>query len=371
MAENTAAAIVQSATTTAGEANSPKTRRPVRHVGPLGLLKELFQRFNEDQCSGWAAALSFFSILSFIPLLICGIAAIGFFIHDPHMAAEKAFNALKSILPGSNAGATAQRIIQDAKIEEQAANLMKFSGWGTVVGIISLIWAASRIFVSAAPPMNAAFRAPETRGFLQMQVYALGLLLAAGFLGALSLLPSSGPDIIRNISWFRGLPDPSPWWLDTIFLLLGVAINALMFTVIYRFLPSPAAKVTWREARVGGIVAAVLWEIAKQGFGMYLRSFGGGDSYDKLYGSLGGIVILILWVYYSSMILLLGAEVAELYTDVQADKREKAARREEAKRARLQKLSSHSTDGASSSRFDTARRKKHENVSGGRSETGS
>jgi membrane protein len=327
MADNTAAATVQSETTKGEEAPSSTTTRPLRHIGPLGLLKELYERFNEDQCSGWAAALSFFGILSFIPLLVCGIAAVGFFIHDPHSAAEKVFNALKAILPGENAGATAQRIIQDARIEEQAARFMQFRGWGTVVGIVSLIWTASRIFVNAVPPMNAAFRAQETRGFLMMQVYALALLLAAGFLGLLSFLPSSGPDLMRHIAFFSGLPDPSPWWLDTIFLILSVAISALMYTLIYRFLPSPAAKVTWREAAVGGMIAAVLWELAKQGFALYLRNFGGSGSYDKVYGSLGGIVILILWVYYSSMILLLGAEIAELYVDNQAKKQAAEAKR--------------------------------------------
>jgi membrane protein len=376
MAENTAA-IVQSATTTAGGATIPTTTRPLHHVGPLGMLKELYERFNEDQCSGWAAALSFFGILSFIPLLVCGIAALGFFIHDPHSAAEKVFNVLKSILPGANAGYTAQKIIQDAHIEEQAARLMQFSGWGTVVGVVSLIWAASRIFVSAAPPMNAAFRAKETRSFLMMQVYALGLLLAAGFLALLSFLPSSGPDLLRRISWFSGLPDPSPWWLDTFFLMLSVAINALMFMIIYRFLPSPAARVTWREATVGGVVAAILWEFAKQGFGMYLRSYGGSSAYDKLYGSLGGIIILILWVYYSSMILLLGAEIAELYSDVRAVKQAEEAKRQEAKRKRMENLTPQTmnrTDGKggspSSSRFKTARRKRHEEISGGRGEAG-
>jgi membrane protein len=313
-------------------------RRPLRHVGPLGMLKELYERFNEDQGAGWAAALSFFGILSFIPLLVCGIAAVGFFIQDPHSAAEKVFHALKSILPGENAGATAQRIIRDAHIEEQAAKLMQFSGWGTVIGIGSLVWTASRIFVNAMPPMNAAFRAKETRSLLMMQVYALGLLLAAGFLGLLSFLPSSGPDLMRRIAVFSGLPDPSPWWLDTIFLILGVAISALMYMIIYRFLPSPAAKVTWREAAVGGVVAAVLWELAKQGFGLYLRSFGGSSSYDKLYGSLGGIVILTLWVYYSSMILLLGAQIAELYSDAQATKQAKEANQQAAKRKHRETL---------------------------------
>jgi membrane protein len=112
--------------------------------------------------------------------------------------------------------------------------------------------------------------------------------------------------------------------MDLVFFLLGVAINAVMYMVIYRFLPSPAAKVTWKQAAVGGAVVAVLWELAKQGFAFYLRRFNGAHGYDKVYGSLGGLVILILWIYYSAIILLLGAEIARLYADMQ-ERRQKDA----------------------------------------------
>jgi membrane protein len=306
-------------------AETEKAMRPVTELHPLALAKELYKRYMDDQCPAWAAALSFFALLSVVPLLLCGIAALGLAIHDAHGAAEKVFNVLKAALPGENAGVTAQQIVKDAKIEERAEELMNISGVAGTFGLLSLIWAASRIFVNAMPPMNAAFRAPETRGFLQMQLYSIAMLIGAAFLGVLSLLPSYLPEIMRRIPPFTGLPKPTPAWADWLFLTVAVAINVLLFTLIYRFLPSPAAKVTWRQALVGGMTVAVLWEIAKQGFGLYLRNFGGTDSYDKVYGSLGGFVILILWVYYSSVLLLLGAEIAELYADVRQAKQDMAA----------------------------------------------
>jgi membrane protein len=288
---------------------------PANIYGPFGYLKELFQRFNGDLCPSWAAALSYFAILSLVPMLICGIAALGFLIRDPHEAALQIQKILINLLPGPHAGDMARRIISDANIEKQAADLTQISGVAGIIGILSFVWSASRIFVNAVPPMNAAFRAPETRGFLKMQVYSLGLLFGAGGLFLLSLLPSSGPAILRRISFLSGLPEPAPWWVDIFFFLVGVAINAVMYAVIYRFLPSPAARVTWKQAAVGGFVVAVLWEIAKQGFAFYLRRFNGASGYEKVYGSLGGLVILILWVYYSAALLLLGAEIARLYAD--------------------------------------------------------
>lgn len=292
------------------------THHDVRSLhGPVAFLKELFQRFNGDHCPAWAAALSFFGILSFFPVLICGIALLGLLIQDPDTAARQVERFLVNLLPGAGASSTARSIIAQANIREHAADLMKISGIASLIGIVSLFWTASRIFVNAATPMNAAFRVKETRGFLKMQLYAIGMLFGVGALFLLSFLPTSGPDFLRNIPFFRGLPDPSPWFLDVLFLLLGVAINSVMYAVIYKFLPSPAAGISWKEAFFAGTIVAVLWEIAKQGFAIYLRNFGGSQGYDKVYGSLGGIIILVLWVYYSSMILLLGAEIAKLYSD--------------------------------------------------------
>jgi membrane protein len=285
--------------------------------GAIGYVMELFKRFNADHCPAWAAALSFFSILSFIPLLLCGIAVLGIVIQDPHEAAKQVEGFVATLLPGKGTQAQAQEIIQRARIEERARDLANISGFAGVFGLLSLFWAASRIFVNAATPMNAAFRTQETRGFIKMQLYALGLLIGAGALFVLSLLPSSGVALLRNIPFLSGLPDPSPWWLNVLLFLLGVAINALMFTVIYRFMPSPSALITWKEAGVGGAVTAVLWEAAKQGFAFYLSEFAGDPKEDKMYGALGGLILLVLWVYYSSMILLLGAEICKLYSDAQ------------------------------------------------------
>jgi membrane protein len=288
--------------------------------GAWGYARELYSRFNGDYCPAWAAALSFFSILSFVPILICGIAVLGLLIQDPHVAAQKVQGFVTTLIPGGNASGTAAKIIADAQIEKRAADVMRISGIASVVGIVSLFWAASRIFVNAATPMNAAFRTKESRGFLQMQMYAFGLMIGAGALFLLSLLPASGPALLRQIPFLSNLQDPSPWYMDILFFIVGVAINAAMFTVIYRFLPSPSAKVYWKQAAFAGVIIALLWEAAKQGFARYLENFGGNQGYDKVYGSLGGLIILILWVYYSSMILLLGAEIAKLYQDHQEQK---------------------------------------------------
>jgi membrane protein len=285
--------------------------------------RELFRRFGEDQAPAFAASLSFFGILSLVPVLLIALAALGYMIQDPQEAARELQNIVQQMLPGAQAKQAAATLMRDVQLAQQAEELMRARGVAGVVGLLSLLWAALQIFVNGATSMNAAWSVEETRSWLKQRLVALGLLFGAGALFLFSLLPSSGPDAVRrlNIPWL-GLPERVPWSVDLAFALLAVAINVAMFTLIYRFLPN--ARVTWRQALVGGVFMGVLWELAKQGFSLYLAHFG---NYNKMYGSLGGLMILILWIYYTSMLLLLGAELTKLYKDI----REGRLRREEAK----------------------------------------
>ena len=281
-----------------------------------GYLKELFHRYNADQCGAWAASLSFYSILSIAPVLLCGLAVLGFLIQDPQQAAQRVQQIITSLLPGDEASATAKEIIAQLKVEQSAAALMQSRGTAGIVGVLSLFWSALQIFVNAMIPMNAAFRAPETRGFVQQRLVGLGLLFGAGLLFLLSLLPASGAQVINSlhIPGVGHLPEPLPPLIRVVFFVVGVAINALMFGLIYRYLPSPAARVHWRNTLRAGAIVAVLWEAAKIGFAFYLGKFG---NYNKLYGSLGGLVGLVFWILYTSMILLLGAEITKLIGDAE------------------------------------------------------
>jgi membrane protein len=286
--------------------------------GWFGYLKELFKRFGADHCPAWAAALSFFSILSIAPILLCALAILGFVIQDPAEAQRQVERALAGVLPGAGKSAREQAhvIAEQLKIGEAAKGLRDYSSTAGLIGLLSLVWASMQIFINATTPMNAAFGTEETRGWFKLRGIALFLLVVVGFLFLLALVPSSGAQIINalRLPFIGRLPDPLPPILAFLLSLVGVAINAVMFSVVYRYLPSPSAKIDWKEARFAGVIVAVLWEIAKQAFAFYLRRFGQAG-YNKMYGSLGGLVGGIFWIFYTSMILLLGAEIAKLYSD--------------------------------------------------------
>ena len=290
--------------------------------GPIGYLMELFKRFGADQCPAWAGALSFFSIVSIPFVLLCGLAVLGALI-DPQQATAQIQHLLAGVLPGGGRAAEqqAKQIIDQLNVEQSIHTLHAQRGVAGIIGVASLFWSSLQIFLNAMPPMNAAFRAKETRGFLQLRMYAAGLLLGSGVIFLVSLLPAAGVQVINSLHIFNlQLPVPPPFIVSALLFVIAIGINSLMFAIIYRYLPSPAARIDWREAWFAGIIVAVLWEVAKQLFALYLNRMGSAG-YNKVYGSLGGAVALVFWIYYTSMILLLGAEIAKLYSDVREAKR--------------------------------------------------
>lgn len=301
----------------AARAESPPTTAGQERVtgGWLALATELYRRFNEDEGFMRAAALAFWGILSLVPLLLFALAALGFVIRDPQQAAEYVQQFIRQLLPGKQATSAAQQVIAQTHIIDSAQSLIHARWWAVAFGLLSLLWTGIGLFVNASKPMNAAWDVKETRNFVKLRLVCLGVFAGAGVLFLLSLLLSSGPDVIRglHIPWL-GLSEHISFGIDLLFELLAVALNIGMFVLIYRFLPN--APVTWKAALFGGAIIGILWELFKKGFAVYLANFG---NFNKLYGTLGGIALLVTWVYYSCVVLLIGATLAKMYQEHKAE----------------------------------------------------
>src|SRR5260370_18758181 len=113
-----------------------------------------------------------------------------------------------SLLPGSGAQETARQVLGQANVEKSVTTLIRTRGIAGAMGLLSLIWASLQIFTNAAPALNAAFEVEENRAWIKLRLLALGLLLGAGALFLLSLLPTSGPHLIRNLHLPRLGPPP-------------------------------------------------------------------------------------------------------------------------------------------------------------------
>ena len=278
-------------------------------TGFAALAKEFYARFNADECMTRAYALAFILVLSMVPLLLFALAITGFVIQSPQQAADYTRQLISGLLPGQQAGQAVNDFIAQAHIAESAQTLMDGKGWALAGGIVSLLWAAIGLFVSASDPMNRAWEVTETHSFVKLRLVALGVFAAAFAFFALSLVVTSGA---HGALASLGIPDSLPlggaFLLDVFFFALAALINGGMFTLIYKFLPN--AAVSWKSAAFGGLIVGVLMEIFKQGFALYLARFA---NFNKVYGTFGGIFLLVTWISYSCILLLAGAIVCKMY----------------------------------------------------------
>ncbi len=277
--------------------------------GIKALAKELYARFNAEECMTRAYALAFILVLSLVPLLLFALAITGFVIHSPDEAADMTRRLLSGLLPGQQAGQAVNDFIAQAHIAQSAQTLINGKGWALAGGVISLLWAAIGLFVSASDPMNKAWDVTETRSFVKLRLTALGVFAAAFGFFALSLFVTSGAHgALSRLGVPDSLPMGGAFLLDLFFFALAALVNGGMFTLIYKFLPN--ASVSWRSAASGGLIVGALLEIFKQGFALYLTHFA---DFNKLYGTFGGIFLLVTWISYSCVLLLAGAIMCRMY----------------------------------------------------------
>jgi len=278
---------------------------------------DVFERFGRDNGGIMAGGLAFFLVLAFIPLLLVGLWALGLvFAHRPDEALQKIVGLLSTqILPGA-AGNEVQHLMWRAGIaaDEKAQHagptllhILQGHGVAGVVALLGVVWASMQIFINGSTAVNAAWQAQEKRNWFQLRGVALALLVGVGVLLVLSLVATAASTAISNSSYAKEVPFSGALIAGAI-ELLAVVVSAGMYAVTYKFLPSPSANVSWKSAVIGGVVAAVAFEVVKKGLSVYLLK-----PNKSLYGELGNLIAFVLWVYYSMMILLLGAEVSAVY----------------------------------------------------------
>lgn len=288
----------------------------LRRIVWIDFTLNVFQRFGKDNGGLLAAGLAFFLVLGFVPLLLVGLWVLGhIYAHKPGEAVQQIQNLISSqILPGS-ASNEVNRLMFRAGITasegghapgQTLLTLLHKGGIAGLFGVLSLVWAAVQIFINGSVAMNAAWETSENRGWIRLRLTALALLLGAGVLVVLSLAATAFSTHIAASPLAHVVPFEGRL-LSYLLEIAAVVASAVMYAVIYRYLP--AARITWRAAFVGAIVAAIAWEIVKKGLAVYLL-----HPNKSLYGELAGLIILVLLVYYSMMILLIGAEVCAEFT---------------------------------------------------------
>ncbi len=266
--------------------------------GAWATLKRTAREFREDNLADWAAALTYYGLLSLFPALIAMVSLLGLF-GDPKTTTESLTEIITSIGPESAAETFEGPI--DSIVSNRSA-----AGFAFVFGLLVALWAASAYIGAFMRASNVIYETPEGRPFwklrpLQMAV-TLVMIVAMALL-ALGLV-LTGP-VVEAVAGPVGLSGTAVDVWNVAKWPAMVAIFVLMVDLLYY--ASPNVKLRgFRWVTPGCLVAMVVWAIASAAFALYVANFG---SYDKTYGTLGGLVALLVWFWISNLAILFGHQL--------------------------------------------------------------
>ncbi|HWX31785.1 MAG TPA: YihY/virulence factor BrkB family protein [Steroidobacteraceae bacterium] len=275
--------------------------------GVWELLKDTVVSFIDDDALSRGAAISFYTVTSIAPLLLIVIAIAGL-----AFGREAAQNAIIGQLSGLMGDQTAQ-VLQAAVASASG----KSSGIvATIIGVLTLMATASGVFGEMQSALNTIWKAKAegatvTR-LIRARATSLGLVAALGFLLMVSLAMSAA------LTAFGGQINailPFGKLILSVFnFIVSLALISVLFAAIYKILPD--RRLEWRDVIVGALATAVLFTVGKSLIGWYI----GSSAVASSYGAAGALIILLLWVYYSAEIFLLGAEFTKVYANKHGSK---------------------------------------------------
>jgi membrane protein len=258
------------------------------------ILTNFWARLDRDHVSIMAAGIAFYALLSIFPGMSALISIYGL-VADP-ATIETQLNSLSGVLPQE-----ALKLLSDQLHTLVAAPRDKL-GLGLLVSLLIALWSATSGTGSLMQALTVAYEERENRGILSFYGRAIVLTIGVGVFALLSLF------LIAGIPAVIGLLPLSELWRDRISLIrwpLLAILAVAALGVLYRYGPA-RRNPCWHCLSGGTMAAAVLWLVGSAGFSFYVARFG---SYDKTYGSLGAVVILLMWFYVTAYIILAGAEL--------------------------------------------------------------
>ena len=272
----------------------------------VGILKQTFKEFARDDCPRMAAALSYYTIFSLPPLLVLIITLAGVFLSTQQV--EGWIQGQVGSLIGEQAATQIQTMVESAQQRVRGGFSLGF-----ILSIAGLLFGATGAFAQLQKALNAAWEVepdPEQGGvknYLMKRVLSLGMIMVIAFLLLVSLVVSS------LISTFVGqLEGMLPGGLSTVTVwILNAAVSLFVITLLFAsiFVVLPDARVAWRDVWAGAFVTALLFVLGKFLIGLYIGQSNPGEAY----GAAAALAILLVWVYYSAMILFLGAEFTQAW----------------------------------------------------------
>ncbi|MES2950947.1 MAG: YihY/virulence factor BrkB family protein [Pseudomonadota bacterium] len=289
----------------------PPWRRQLRPT--VAMFRQLFQAWSDDYVPSMGAALAYYTMFSLAPLLLIVIAVAGLVFGQD--AARGEIEAQLRALMGEGSAKAVQELL--TSVRRPAPGVA-----ATVIGVVLLLVGATSVFGELQDSLNRIWKVPvpsKVGGWIKLvrsRVLSFGMVLALGFLLVVSLLISAALSVAGR------------WWgpLFGEWVVLATAINTLssfvvvaaLFAFIYKTMPN--VHVQWRDVWVGAVVTAVLFTVGKSLIGLYI----GHSGVVSGFGAAGSLVVVMLWVYYSAQIFLIGAEFTWIYANTFGSRRSEA-----------------------------------------------
>jgi membrane protein len=292
-------------TTDARRGRAAETPREIPAAGWRDVLWRVKDQMSEDNLSLVAAGVAFYGLLAIFPAIAAVVSIYGLVV-DPQTVSDQ-LAATSQVLPQETRGIIEEQLKRVTSSGSSALSL------GALASILLALWSANKGTQSLITALNIVYDEREKRSFVRLTLISLGLTLAIMLflivgLAAIAALPA----LFGNL----GLPDSVRQlasWLRWPVLGLGFVIGR---AVLYRFAPS-RDEPRWRWVSWGAVFATVVWLVGSALFSWYVSNFG---SYNETYGSLGAVVVLLMWLWLSALIVLLGAELnAEMEHQTERD----------------------------------------------------
>jgi membrane protein len=263
--------------TLAAEAKEPGGRVPLRHIHPWKLLKEGCLAFVADNALTRGAAIAFYAVTAIAPVLFIATTVAGLFL-------------------GQNAAIVHVMAVHHTVL-------------GSLIGLATLVITASGVFTEMEDALNVIWKAPRKESYLYQvlrgRVMSFVLVIGLGILLMMSMILAAGIGVLaRHLGQSTSL---GPLMIGAVNMGLSLLLVSLLFAAIYKILPN--TPLLWRDVTVGAVGTAILFEAGQALISIYLTRFISAN----IYGAAAGVIVLLVWVYYSAQIFLLGAEFTKVW----------------------------------------------------------
>ena len=265
------------------------------------LIKASFKGWKDDGALDLGAALAYYTIFSLAPLLLI-VTAVAGLVWGREAVQGQLVGQMRGIV-GSQGAEAIQTMVANAG--KQGTGVL-----ATIVGLVTILFGATGVFVQLQSALDHIWNVEPKPGagiwsFIRTRMISFGMVLGIGFLLLVSLVVTAAVAALGT--WATGLLPGGETLINILTFVVSFALITLLLAMIYKVLPD--VEIAWRDVWIGAAVTALLFTIGKFLIGLYLAH----STVASTYGAAGSLVVLLLWIYYSSQILFLGAEFTEVY----------------------------------------------------------